>query len=170
MDLLDEEVFAVFIAVVVVGSVFSAAQLLRPANPEPFSAIGLLNQDCVIGDYPSEVYSGDNVTLCLFVDNHLGYTALFRVVYKMGSNATLPTNETPSSAPVSAEWDFLLDSGENATSRVTVPVMVDLGDNVSRHAALIFELWYLDPSSAEWVYTGRWVHLYVLVKKPVLGG
>ena len=170
MDLLDDEVFAVIMAVVVVSSVFAAAQVLTPGNVEPFSAIGLLNQDCVIGDYPEEVYNGENVTLCLFVDNHLGHVALFRVVYKIGTNASLPTNSTPSPEASVSEWDFLLEDGENATQKVTVPVVVDLGGNVSRRVALIFELWYLDPSSGEWVYSGRWVHLYVTVKKQVLGG
>lgn len=170
MDLLDDEVFAVVMAVVVIGSVFAAAQVLAPRNPEPFSAIGLLNQDCVIGDYPTEAYEGDNLSLCLFVDNHLGHAALFRVVYKIGTNTSIPTNESPSPEAPIAEWEFLLEDGGNTTKKVVVPLIADLGGEVSKRVALIFELWYLNPSTGGWEYTGRWVHLYLLVKKPVLPG
>jgi len=66
-------------AIIVVGSVFSVAQLLRPSVTEPFTAIGLLNENCEIGDYPSKVFRGENITLCIFLYNYMGYPLLMQV-------------------------------------------------------------------------------------------
>ena len=155
---LDDEVLAVITAIVVVASVFAIAQILRPAVAEPFTAIGLLNQDCKIGDYPDVAVEGENLTLCIFVDNHMGYPIYYRVIYKLGTNQTLPTNQTPSTEEPLMEWEGILAHGENATFNVNVPVVGPAG-----RRALIFELWTYSPEHEAWVYTGRWVHLYVEV-------
>lgn len=169
MNLLDEEVFAVLLAVIVVGSVFSIAMIIKPENPEPFTAIGLLNEDCKIGDYPSRVFNGDNLTLCIFLDNHLDHTVLFGVRYKLATNTSLPTNTAPSPSKTVKEWDIILDKYGNTTFHVVVPVNTTL-TNTSTRIALVFELWVLDPYNYTWVYTGRWVHLYVNVLESPFGG
>ncbi len=169
MNLLDEEVFAVLLAVIVVASVFSIAMILRPENPEPFTAIGLLNVNCKIGDYPDKVFNGDNITLCIFIDNHLDYAAMFEVRYKIADPNSLPTNETPSPKDTILSWNVLLNKYQNTTFKVEVPVNISLA-NASSRVALVFELWRLDPETREWVYTGRWVHLYVRVLESPLGG
>ncbi|MCD6195873.1 MAG: DUF1616 domain-containing protein [Staphylothermus sp.] len=168
MNLLDEEVFAVILAIIVVGSVFSIAMIFRPENPEPFTAIGLLNENCKIGDYPSTVFNGDNVTLCIFIDNHLDHAALFEVRYKVSDPDHIPTNTTPSPNTTLVKWDVFLDKYDNTTFKVSVPVNVSI-TNASR-IALVFELWVLDSSTRSLVYTGRWVHLYVRVLESPLGG
>lgn len=162
MNLLDEEVFAVILALIVVGSIFSVAQLIRPNVTEPFTAIGLLNENCMIGDYPSKVFSGENITLCIFLYNHMGYPLLMQVRYKIGSNTTLPTNSTPSPVPTILIFDKLLDHGGNTTFLVEVPISVN-ESFVGKRIALIFELWFYDIDRDEWIYSGRWNHLYVEV-------
>ena len=164
--ILDDEVFAVLMAIVVVASVFTAAQILRPEVVEPFTAIGLLNERCKIGDYPREVILGENITLCIFVTNYMGRPIYYRVVYRIGTNETLPTNTTPSPEPEIMEWRGVLGHGDNATFKVVVPVQYPEGKRVDR-VALIFELWIYDLDNNRWVYTGRWNHLYV---KPVSTG
>ncbi len=160
LDLLDEEVFAVVLALVTVGSVAGAALLLRPAMVEPFLAIGLLNAECVIGDYPDTVFNGQNVSLCIFLDNHEGVPVYLQVRYKVVPPGMLPTNSTPSPAPTVEVFEAVLGRGENTTMRVGVPVNVSR-DLVGGRVALVFELWrYV---GGGWVYTGRWVHLYVRV-------
>lgn len=167
MDLLDEEVFAVIIAITVVGSAIAIAQILRPGVVEPFNALGLLNEECRIGDYPDYVYPGENLTLCIFVYNYRQYPVLAQVRYRIGDNATLPTNTTPSPRPVVKVFEFLINSGENVTKVVTVPIAIDRSYG-GRRIALIFELWIYDISRGEWVYTGIWNHLYVnVVKVPI---
>ncbi len=165
MNLLDDEVLAVLLAIIVVGSVFSAAQLLRPSVTEPFTAIGLLNENCKIGEYPSKVFRGENLTLCIYLYNHMGYPLLMQVRYKIGTNTTLPTNTTPSPMPTLLVYNKLLDNGENITFHVEVPIAVN-ESYVGKRIALIFELWIYDIDRGEWVYDGRWVHLYVEVLEP----
>lgn len=169
MNLLDEEVFAVMLAVIVVASILSIAQILRPEIVEPFSAIGLLGENCKIGDYPDKVFNGENITLCIFLDNHMGYPVYFQVRYKIGSNETLPTNTTPSPQPTIMVFEALLDNKANKTFKISIPVNVS-EELVGSRVALIFELWMYDIDSNEWVYTGRWNHLYVRVLEVPLGG
>ena len=161
--ILDEEVFAVVMAIIVVGSVFSIAQVLKPDVVEPFTAIGLLNEDCKIGDYPETVVVGENITLCIFVHNYMGYPIYYSVVYKIGTNSTLPSLNMSSPEKPVASWKGFFDHGENTTFKVIVQVSKP-GEKI----ALIFELWIYDPEKDLWTYTGRWVHLYVdAVEAPV---
>jgi len=162
VDLLDEEVFAVLLAVVVVASVFTAAQEFR--SIERFNAIGLLNEECKIGDYPGFVLRGENITLCIYVYNYMGEPEVFKVVYRFGNPDTLPTNTTPSTAPELWERIIVLDHEQEALLKTGFPVPNDPG-LVGRNATLIFELWMYDTGSGEWVYTGKWVHLHVRVEE-----
>lgn len=163
--ILDEEVFAVLLALVVVASVFASAQILRPEVVEPFTALGLLNEERKIGDYPKVAVLNDTLTLYVFVYNYMGRPVYYRVVYKVGTNETLPTNSTPSAEPTIMEWRGVLGHDQNTTFPVKVPVRYPEGREPER-VALIFELWTYDVESGKWVYSGRWVHLYVEVKRP----
>jgi len=160
VDLIDEEVFAVLLAVIVIGSVFAAAQEFK--RIEPFNAIGLLNEDCKIGDYPSFVLIGENLTLCIYIYNHMGKPEAFKVVHRFGDPSTLPTNTTPSAAQELWSRIVVLDHGREALIRVSVPIPYR-PDLVGRNATLIFELWIYRPGEG-WIYTGRWVHLHVRVE------
>lgn len=160
MDLLDEEVFAVILAITIVGSAIAIAQVVRPEITEPFNALGLLNEECKIGDYPRYVYPGGNLTLCIFLYNHRDYPALLQVRYKIGTNATLPTNTTPSPQPVLKVFEFLVGVKENVTKPITIPIAINESLKDKR-IALIFELWIYDLEKKSWVYTGIWNHIYV---------
>lgn len=160
--ILDDEVLAVILALVVVGSVFGVAQIMRPRVTEPFTALGLLNEDLKIGDYPTKIVAGQNITLGIFVHNYMGYPVYYKVVFKIGSNTTLPTNSTESPMPPIKSWSGFLDHDQNATFLINIQV-----DEPGRKA-LIFELWTYDPETDAWVYTGRWNHLYVdVVEAPI---
>lgn len=161
--ILDEEVFAVILAIIVVASVLAAAQLLRPNVTEPFIAIGLLNEHCKIGEYPQYVAEGSNVTLCIYLYNYLGKPVYYEVVYKIGTSKTLPTNTIPSPEKPIMEWKGVLMQNESITFLVKVPVYAP--NPRARNATLIFELWIFDTKSMKWIYTGRWVHLHVKLVK-----
>jgi len=163
--ILDEEVFAVIMALTIVASVFAAAQILRPSVVEPFTAIGLLNEKGKIGDYPKKAVLGDNITFYIFVDNHMGKPIYYKVVYKIGINETLPTNTTPSPEPPVMEWKGVLNHEANATFKVQVPIKYPSEGEVNK-ITLIFELWTYDPDLNKWTYTGRWTHLHLEVVKP----
>ena len=152
---LDEEVFAVLMAIIVVASVFSIAQIVYKPS-EPFTALGLLDSHCKIGEYPRHIIVGEPVELCIFVYNHLGRPGLFQVRVKLGDRDHLPTNTTPLDSPVIMNITRVLDHDSNFTQKITL-VFNKTGNNV----ALVFELWAYNTSLREWEYTGRWNHLYV---------
>lgn len=161
VDLLDDEVFAVLTALIVVASVFTAAQEFQ--RIEPFNAVGLLNEDCKIGDYPTFVLIGEKLPLCLYVFNNMGRPEAYMIVYRFGSKDTLPTNTTSSTAPALWNYTVVLNHGEEALLRASIPIPANpalIGGN----ATLIFELWIYDTGGGKWVYTGRWVHLHVRVE------
>lgn len=160
--ILDEEVFAVLLAIITIASIFAAAQMLRPEVTEPFTALGLLNSECKIGDYPGRVLEGQSIDLCLYVYNHEGRPIYYKVVFKVGTNQTIPSNSTPSPEPPLAEWRGALANDENATFRVSVTLPSNFDGS---RAALIFELWVYNTTTKSWQYTGRWTHLYVDVVK-----
>jgi len=167
MNLLDEEVFAVIMAVTIIGSTLGIALVLKPEITEPFTSLGLLNQECKIGDYPNRVYPGQSLVLCVFIYNHRDYPALVQVRYKIGDKTTLPTNTTPSPHYAIKIYEFFVGVGENITEKISVPIL--LSDTNVDEVALIFELWIYDVNSNEWIYTGIWNHLYVnVIKVPYL--
>lgn len=158
MNLLDEEVFAVIIAISIVGSAIAIAQIVRPGLLESFQALGLLNEELKIGDYPKIVYPGQNLTLNIFIYNHRPYPILVQIRYKIGNSSTIPTRDRPSVEPVIKVFEFLVDTKENIVQRIDIPIAITKPSNT---VALIFELWIYDIDKREWVYTGVWNHVYV---------
>jgi uncharacterized membrane protein len=160
--ILDEEVFAVVIALTVIASALGIALTWRPQGEE-FVAIGLLNEDCKIGYYPRNVTLGSNVTLCLYVGNYMSKPVAYKVLYKVALNASqLPTNTTPSSVGQLAAWVGALSSGSNSTTVVSVPIPSN-ASTVGSRVSLVFELWLLDTKAGSWVYSGRWADLWVQI-------
>ena len=158
----NDEVFAVMLALITIGSIATAALYLKSDVPEPFIALGLLNENMKIGDYPKVIVEGENITLGVFVFNYMGYPLYYKVVFKVGDNNTIPTNSTPSPNPVVEYWEGFIEHNENATFPINISLN-EVGDK-----ALIFELWIYDPESNDWVYSGRWNHLYVrVVEAPI---
>ncbi|MEL9908078.1 MAG: hypothetical protein QXP97_00765 [Desulfurococcus sp.] len=167
MNLLNDEVFAVILALIIVASVFTVAQEFR--GIEPFNAIGLLNQECKIGYYPDFVLIGENLTLCIYIYNYMGSPEAYMVVYKFGTPDTLPTNTTPSPEPALWNYTVVLNHGEEALLKIGAPIPYR-PDMIGDNASLIFELWMYNTAKGEWEYTGRWVHLHVVVREvPLLG-
>jgi len=156
--ILDEEVFAVILAVSIISSALGVALVLKPENPEPFSALGLLNEECKIGDYPKIAINNSLLRLCIYVANYMGRPTYYKVVYKLAHNETLPSKDSPSPEPAISEWRLVLAHGENKTVLVDV-VVYDAW--MRGRVALVFELWTYDSASSSWVYTGVWNHLYI---------
>jgi len=161
VNVLDEEVFAVILAISVVGSVLASASVLRPEVVEPFTALGLLDSSCRIGTYPREVYPGGEVELCVYVYNHVGYPILAQVRYKVTEPGDIPTNTTPSKASVVKNITALVSHKQEVLRKVKLPIPLELPQ--SEKVALVIELWVYDLKTGDWVYSGRWNHLYVRV-------
>jgi len=158
---LDEEVFAIILAISIIASALGIALTLRPMVSEPFTAIGLLNEDCRIGEYPKRIVNGSSLRLCIYVANYLGYPAYFKIVYRIATNRSLPNTTTPSPKPILVEWRTVLGNEEEKKFPTAVPVY-RVGNET--RIALVFELWVFDTDKNLWVYTGRWTHLYIDVE------
>ena len=159
--ILDEEVFAVLVALTVVASAVGIASIWRPQG-DGFVAIGLSDESCRIGLYPRSATPGSNLTLCVSVFNYLGRPVAYLVYYKVAlSTSQLPTNTTPSNVAPLATWVGAVGDRSNRTFLVEVSLPRDAV--VGSKVALVFELWLLDPRSGTWVYSGRWVHAWVQV-------
>jgi len=161
VNVLDEEVFAVILAISVVGSVLASASVLRPEVVEPFTALGLLDSSCRIGEYPREVYPGEEVELCVYVYNHVGYPILAQVRYKIVETGDLPTNSTPSRAPTIKNITTLVPHRREVLRKVKLIIPPDAPQGES--VALVLELWLYDIRTGGWTYSGRWNHFYVRV-------
>ena len=154
--IMDEEVFAVIIAIAVVASAVGIAFVWRSGG-EPFTAIAIL------GLYPKTVVLGRNISLCLFIYNNMFKPIAYEVRYKIALNVSqLPTNTSPSNTETLCTWTGVLGHGENATFPITVSIPPNK-ELVGRNISLVFELWIFDPYKGVWVYSGRWVHLWVRV-------
>ncbi|MCS7099817.1 MAG: hypothetical protein NZ925_05705, partial [Sulfolobales archaeon] len=122
MNVLDEEVFAVILAVSVIGSVLAASVALRPEPVEPFTSLGLLNSECKIGEYPREVYAGGEVELCVLVYNYVGYPVLAQVRYKIADRESIPTNTTPSRASALMNVTAVVPHRGELLRKIRVPI------------------------------------------------
>jgi uncharacterized membrane protein len=150
--ILDDEVFAVLMAIVIVSCAIAIAMTIT-RKTEPFAAIGILNEEGKM-NYPRTVISGKPLKLNVFIDNHEGRASAFIVFVKLGSRGNIPNNTNPlNSEPI---WNYTIVL--NDRSNITIPVELNLSGE-GNDVAIVFELWEFN--SSKWVYTGRWCHLYV---------
>ena len=163
--ILDEGVFGIIIAITIIASIFSIAMILRPNVTEPFIALSLLNEYCKIGDYPKYAYIDQNLTLCISILNYLNKPVYWKIIYRIGSIDTLPTNTTPSPEPALKTWRGVLNHGENTTFNIVIPIKTPKHLANAKNITLIFELWLYDTNTNKWIYSGRWVHLHIELRR-----
>ena len=162
--LIDEEVKAVILAIIIVVGVFSIAQLIASGRVvEPFSAIGLLGPKMKIGDYPKNVLVNQTINLYLFIDNHEGHLMYYVIYAKLGNKSTMINENVSANAPILDRYEIILPHGEN----ITIPVSLKI-QRPYRNARLIFEMWIYDPVNETLRYHGRWVQLWINVTAPTV--
>jgi len=160
--LIDDEVKAVVLAIIIVAGVFSIAQLVVSERVvEPFSALGLLGPKMKIGDYPKNALVNQTINLYLFVDNHEGRVMYYVIYAKLGNKSTVINENVSAAAPILDVYEVVLPHGANAT----IPVSLKIS-KPHTNARLIFEMWVYDPESGELRYHGRWVQLWINVTAP----
>lgn len=152
---IDDEVFAVLMAIVIIATIYSIIQVIHQPM-EPFTAIGVLNSSCMMGDYPHHVIIGQPIQLCIYVYNHLGKPGFFQVRVKIGDRNNLPSNTTPLEKPPIKQIMHILNENSSFMKNITL-TLNKTGTNI----ALVFELWIYNTTTNEWTYTGRWCHIYV---------
>ena len=158
--IIDEEVKAVALAVVVIAGVFSVSQAFPVSRVEPFSVLAVLGPKMKLGDYPREVIAGEPFTLYLYVGNHEGKTVYYSVMVKLGDGST-PVNETtPMQLPDIMRFDRVLMNGENWTRAVNISI-----DRLGVGLRLVFELWIYDEAANNMRYHGVWSQLWMNVTR-----
>lgn len=163
---LDNEVLAVLAAVIVVSAVFASVQTFNIGRVvEPFSELGLLGPENKIGDYPKQVVAGAPFRLNVYLGNHEGKTMYYRVLVKIGDNASF-INETVSlpAEPIMEVRAVLMHN-----SSQVVPVNITLY-KPAIHVRLIFEMWIFNESVRIFTYHGRWNQLWLNVTGVPIGG
>ena len=160
--MIDEEVKAVILAIVIVAGVFAVAQLAMAGRTvEPFSALGLLGPKKKIGDYPKNVLVNQSINLYLYVDNHEGHVSYYKIYAKIGNKTTTINENQSATAPILASYDVILPHGWNTT----IPVSLSINKPM-KNARLIFEMWIYDPEIRGFKYHGRWVQLWLNITAP----
>ena len=154
--LIDEEVWAVVLAIVVVIAVFSVSQLLLAGRVvEPFSELGLLGKNRKIGDYPTNLVVGDEAFFYVYVGNHMGKPMYYRVLVKLG---TAQTPIDPAPIPPIYIFDRILEHNETWIFPVSIPM-----DEPANNLRLIVELWIYNSSIGDFQYHSRWTQLWINV-------
>ena len=160
----SEEVGAVIMAIIIVASTFAIAQVLQMGRVvEPFSALGTLGPRKKIGDYPREVVVGERIRLWIYVENHMGYPAYFRVLVKLGNRNT-PLTANGFSAPVILSRERILLHNSSWLFPIDFAV-----EKEGVNYRLIVELWIYNRTTGTFTFTGRWNQIWFNVTRPALG-
>jgi uncharacterized membrane protein len=154
---------AVSMAVVVLLAglaVFFIFQPLLPPLQQPgqFSQLGVLGQTRTFGSYPSEVFMGQPFLLYGFVGNHEGTVKFYEVLVKLGNMTTQISNVSSADALTIENYSHVLDNNQSWIFPMNLTIY-SRGDN----QRLIFELWKYDQTVSRFVYSGKWVQIWVNV-------
>jgi uncharacterized membrane protein len=150
--MIDDKVKAVVLAAVIVMGLMTAGQYwLEHRVVEPFSELGVLGPNQTIGDYPSNVAVGQNVTLYGYIGNHQGGVMYYDLRVKLGNSTTAVNETTWVDVPSVADFRAVLRDGQNSA----FPLALSFSQPANG-TKVIFELWEFDFSSGSFLYSGLW--------------
>jgi len=162
---LDEEVLAVLTAIIIVMTAFAIIQTIYSGRiVEPFSALGLLNENSKIGDYPNQVIAGVPFKLNVFIQNEEGKTMYYKILVKTGNKTSIINSTIPLNAEPILEIRTVLP---NNASQI-IPVNITLYQQAT-NLRLVFEMWILNETTQTFTYYGRWNQLWLNVTMPPTG-
>ncbi len=121
----------------------------------PYSEIGILGRNMIIGDYPTEPAVGEGIDLNIYLGNYEGKLMYYSVLVKLSDATGSPGNELLD-APVIETLGAIVSSGENRT----IQFQTRLFDEYPNHK-LVFELHAYNEETNRFEYTGRWGHLWL---------
>ena len=154
--IIDQEVWAVILAIILVGSIFAFTQAYMSGKViEPFSELGLLGKNKKIGDYPRNLVVGDNATFYVYVGNHMGQPMFYIVYVKLGDNST-----AIDPAPIKPILTFerILMNNETWLFKVNLPIK-----KAGLNQRIIVELWIYNTTINSIQYHHRWTQLWINV-------
>ncbi len=154
--IIDEEVWAVVLAITVVIAVFAASQILLAGRVvEPFSELGLLGENMKIGDYPTDLVVGDEAFFYVYVGNHMGRPMYYKVLVKIGD---VETAIDPAPVPPIYTFEKILMHNDTWIFPVSIPM-----NEPAVNLRLIVELWIYNQSIGDFQYHKRWTQLWINV-------
>lgn len=160
--MLDEEVVAVVLAVLIVTAVFAVSQAMTAGRVvEPFSELGLLGPGKMIGGYPRVVVAGKPFLLHVYIGNHEGRTVWYRILIKLGNESTFVNSTVSAEAPVILWFDRVIPNNGTWIEpvKLTIP-------KPGKRLRIIVEMWTYDGGRDVFVYHGRWNQLWVNATAP----
>ncbi len=155
---MDRTTASVALVLVTVLAVFAAIQPVLPASVEPFSELGVLGPNHVIGGYPTTVVAGRPFLLYGYVGNHEGSSSYYQFLVKVGNQTTQVSNSTSAHAPVVFTYSRVLENNQSTIFPLNL-TLSSPGTNVR----LIFELWSFNVTTSSYTYTGLWNQLLLNV-------
>jgi len=156
--MMNKDTSAIALVLVTLLLLFIALQPILPANNEKFSELGILGPNQTISNYPTTVVKGQTISLYGYVGNHEGQVEFYKVVVKLGNNATVVSNSTAANAPEMASYSHILENNQSWTFPVSLMV-----ETPGTNLRIIFELWALNSTTSDYSYLGLWNQMWLNV-------
>ncbi len=157
--ILNEEVLAVILVIVIISGIIATIQVFNPQNNiESFSELGLLGKRGMIGDYPRQVVAGQPFLLYIYIGNHEGKTVYYKILVKTGDKSSVINETTPLNAEPIMEFRVVLTHN----SSIKIPVNITL-EQPATNLRLVFEMWIYNETSGNFIYYNRWNQLWLNV-------
>jgi len=121
----------------------------------PYSEIGILGENMMIGEYPTEPDPGEPIALTIYLGNHEGQLMYYTVLVKLSDAKGKPGSE-PLDSPALETYSAVVPHGENHTLQFQTRLY-----DISPDKRLVFELHAYNGETQSIEYTGRWVHLWL---------
>lgn len=151
---IDREVTFVVAAILLVAGTISVYLVINGDRVVmPYSEIGILGTNMMVGDYPTE--PGEDIGLNIYLGNHEGRLMYYTVLVKLG-DAKEDVGSEPLDTPVLGTYGAVVPHGENHT----IQFQTRLHD-ITPNQRLIFELHAYNGETHAIEYTGRWCHLWL---------
>lgn len=158
----SDEIRAIALLPILIIAAATAYQGFFPKRtPEPFSELGILGPNMKIADYPRELSVNESFTLYLYVGNHEGKIAYYRILVKLGNRSSFINETTPMDAPTIAIYERALMDNETWIHPINLSINKE-GVNLR----LVFEMWIFDEGLNGFKYHGRWNQLWLNVTAP----
>ena len=162
--IIDDEVKAIFLVVILVVGVFTVSQALAGGRiVDPFSELAVLGPNQKITDYPRTVVTGQFFHLYLYVGNQEGHVMFYRIMVKLdlgGQTGNVSDTQPLETTPL-AFYEQVIQHGGNYTTPITLS-LTEAGLN----QRLVFELWAYNEDTNQFHYHSRYCQLWLNVTQP----
>jgi len=153
---IDREVIFVVAAILLVAGTISVYLVINGDRVVmPYSEIGILGTNMMVGEYPTEPEPGEDMGLNIYLGNHEGRLMYYTVLVKLG-DATGDVDLEPLDAPVLGTYGAVVPHGKNHTIQFQTKL-----PGIAPDHRLVFELHAYNGETQAIEYTGRWCHLWL---------